>query len=192
MVLFIARQKNTSNTLNLLWRFYTMRELPWGCRSVPFRPKDLFFGHVILSSHLRIASHKTHAIKELKASSGISRLKSFNGHWNSFIRFVPSFDGIESPLYENLQAEQPFNFAQKEKPLDKMKKLQDKLSFFLELASPYAEGPLKLDVDAATFKSDVYYPAVSQCAQTTKHFGGYRIFWTASEEPRNLVCVHLN
>lgn len=90
----------------------------------PFPETIDYLGYVIRARHMKIASHTTDGIINLKAARiGIS-LRSFLGFCNLSRQFLANFAKIASPSNDKLQNDQPFNFELNRKELKAMKSVQ--------------------------------------------------------------------
>lgn len=104
--------------------------------------------HVIRPSRFEIASHATDAIKKLKATRDVTKLRFLHGFFNVFRQLVQNFAGIDLSLNNVSQRDEPFKFWLNKKVLKKMTSSQQILISLAVLALLYAEARFTLYTDA--------------------------------------------
>lgn len=97
---------------------------------------------------LKVATHTTDAMKRLKTSTKVIKLRSFPRLFDVFPRFVPRFARIGAPLRKKLKSDQPTHFGVLSADEPKaMHELQDKLVSSPILALIYAWSRWNIDTD---------------------------------------------
>lgn len=70
-----------------------------------------YLGHVIRAGKLQVADKTTKVIEELKPTTTVTVIRSFQSLFNLFRRFVPNFAQNYSPVNTELRKGEPISFC---------------------------------------------------------------------------------